>query len=61
MNLPEGWKLVPVEPTEEMIFVVATVLRDYHINRSVKQTEAAARLVIAAALGAAPRPNSGEE
>ena len=48
MNIPNGWKLVPVEPTEEMLWVAA---RHYESNEYT-----GVRSTYKAMLAAAPQP-----
>jgi hypothetical protein len=50
MKIPDGWQLVPKEPTKEMLRA------SKHSTKDAKTIEACDRAVYAAMLGAAPHP-----
>jgi len=56
--IPEGWALVPVEPTEEMLF--AAFLRDENAYAGGAQNGASASAIWDAMLAAAPSPDQQE-
>lgn len=64
-SVPEGWKLVPIEPTEEMIIkamadesqCAVSELEDYS-PKLYRQYEDAARRILIAGIAAAPSPDS---
>ena len=69
--IPEGWKLVPIEPTENMIiegfesepnktFSKPEVWEEYAAMSGCKQAAHRAKLCWAAMLATAPTPQKGE-
>jgi len=69
--IPDGWKLVPIEPTEEMIvrgfesrpdesFSEPEVWEEYAAMSGCKQAAHRAKLCWAAMLAASPTPQKGE-
>ena len=60
VRVPDGWQLVPKEPTEEMLNAVAYSPIDYHLDSTQKLHIAAKRSLFAEdykeALAAAPTP-----
>lgn len=69
--IPEGWKLVPIEPTENMIidgfesepdktFSKPEIWKEYAAMSGCKQAAHRAKLCWAAMLAAAPTPQKGE-
>lgn len=69
--IPDGWKLVPIEPTENMIidgfesepdktFSKPEVWEEYSAMSGCKQAAHRAKLCWAAMLAAAPTPQKGE-
>lgn len=69
--IPDGWKLVPIEPTENMIiegfesepnktFSKPEVWEEYAAMSGCKQAAHRAKLCWAAMLAAAPTPQKGE-
>ncbi|MGC6232810.1 hypothetical protein VU677_18895 [Hafnia paralvei] len=70
-KLPSGWKLVPIEPTENMIiegfesepdefFSKSEVWEEYAAMSGCEQAAHRAKLCWAAMLAAAPTPQKGE-
>ena len=55
--VPEGWRTVPVEPTDAMVEVMKNGPADYHYRDIEGQIKAAYRRAIAAA----PTPPAGEQ
>ena len=69
--IPDGWKLVPIEPTENMIiegfesepdktFSKPEIWKEYVAMSGCKQAAHRAKLCWAAMLAAAPTPQKGE-
>jgi hypothetical protein len=56
--IPEGWKLVPVEPTERQIRVIQEHLKK---TKQMSVPEALAGLIARSMLAAAPSPDGNEE
>lgn len=61
--IPDGWKLVPIEPTDEMFYsLVPAMARSENLNRDEydisRRNERLARWVYKSLIAAAPKPES---
>jgi hypothetical protein len=57
--VPKGWKLVPIEPTPEMVSAMHKVIEKYY-NPANEAQKYRAKHTYAAMLSAAPQPKMGD-